>query len=146
MSLTPKILLALALLTALPAFAQKRPVKYKHSGRAVVEAPPPPEIFTYVEQQPEFVGGIAALERYLNANLYYPSIARENEITGRVIVRFMVAEDGTITHAKVVRGIGAGCDEEALRVVKAMPRWRPGKLNGKPVRAMYVLPITFKLM
>jgi protein TonB len=145
--MTPaKIVLCLVLLAALPASAQKRPVKHKQYGHGVVAVAPPPEIFTYVEQQPEFVGGSTALDKFLDANLRYPLVARENEIMGRVIVRFMVAEDGTVAHAKVLRGIGAGCDEEALRVVKAMPRWRPGKVNGKPVRAMYVLPITFKLI
>ncbi len=145
MTAAHKILLPVLLLSALSLSAQKKPVKHKHA-RGVVEAPPPPEIIMYVEQHPEFPGGEEAMHRFLDANIRYPDAARENDIAGRVLVRFMVNEDGTISHAKVERGIGYRCDEEALRVIRAMPRWHPGKVNGKPVRAMYVLPITFRLI
>lgn len=113
------------------------------TGTGVVEAaPPPPQIFTYVEQMPEFNGNV---QEYLGNKLRYPDQAREAGIEGRVIVKFVVNEDGDISDANVVRGIGGGCDEEALRVVKSMPKWKPGKQNGRPVKVYFTLPISFKL-
>lgn len=113
------------------------------TGTGVVEAaPPPPQIFTYVEQMPEFNGNV---QEYLGNKLRYPDQAREAGIEGRVIVQFVVNEDGDISDAVVKRGIGGGCDEEALRVVKSMPKWKPGKQNGRPVKVYFTLPISFKL-
>jgi periplasmic protein TonB len=122
------------------------------------EAPPPPppppvieedpdekKVFDFVQQRPEFPDGEAALQKYLYGNIKYPAIARENGIEGRVVVKFVVTKNGEIQNAQVVRGIGGGCDEEALRVVKSMPNWKPGKHNGKAVNVTFTLPVTFKL-
>ncbi|HNX43786.1 MAG TPA: energy transducer TonB [Bacteroidales bacterium] len=102
-------------------------------------------VFTVVEESPEFPGGADKLNRYLSENLHYPAQARENSISGTVFVRFVVDEKGKITHAEILRGIGYGCDEEALRVVKGMPRWKPGQQRGKPVKTIFNLPVKFNL-
>ena len=107
----------------------------------VVEA----EVFTIVEQMPSFPGGDAKMYEYLGKNIKYPQIARETGIQGRVFVGFVVEPDGSVSNVKVLRGIGGGCDEEAMRVVKAMPKWSPGKQRGKTVRVSYTLPVVFKL-
>ncbi|QEK51646.1 energy transducer TonB [Pedobacter aquae] len=103
------------------------------------------EYLVSAEEMPEFPGGMTAWAKYLNKNLQYPAIARENEIQGRVTVSFVVERNGEITNIKVLRGIGAGCDEEAIRVIKKSPLWKPGKQNGKTVRVSYVIPIVFRL-
>jgi protein TonB len=102
-------------------------------------------VFTVVEQQPEFPGGEEELFRYLSKNINYPTMARENGITGRVVVTFVVGSDGDINNIQVIRPIGGGCDEEAVRVVKKMPRWKAGKQNGKSVNVQFNLPINFEL-
>jgi protein TonB len=102
-------------------------------------------IFTVVESMPEFKGGMADLYSYLGNNIKYPVMAKESGIQGKVYVTFVVERDGSITDVKVLRGIGGGCDEEAVRVVAAMPRWKPGKQRGKPVRVQYNLPVRFTL-
>ncbi|HHW60134.1 MAG: energy transducer TonB [Bacteroidales bacterium] len=114
----------------------------------VEEAPEPvaEEIFTFVEEYPEFPGGEKALYEYIKNNIRYPEVARTSGITGTVYVQFVVEKDGSISDVKVLRGIGGGCDEEAVRVVKSMPKWKPGKQRGQPVRVYYTLPIDFKLM
>jgi len=112
-------------------------------GKDEVEAPQ--QIFTIVEQMPEFPGGEEELFKYLGKNIKYPSMARENGITGTVYVTFVVEGSGEISDVKKLRGIGGGCDEEAMRVVKAMPSWKAGKQNGKSVRVQYNLPIKFTL-
>ena len=112
---------------------------------AVLEEPKEEEPFKFVEQMPTFPNGESAMMKYLRDNIKYPNIARENGISGRVIVQFVVSKDGEIKNAKVVRGIGGGCNEEALRVVNAMPRWVPGKHNGRTVPVTFTLPILFEL-
>ena len=112
------------------------------TGTGVVAAPAAPAIFSYVEQPP--VSGYD-LTAYLSKNIHYPDAAREANIEGRVIVKFVVNEDGSISDVQVVRGIGSGCDEEAKRVVMAMPKWKPGKQNGKAVKVYFTQPISFKL-
>ncbi len=112
------------------------------TGTGVVAAPPPPQIFTYVEQMP--VPSVD-LNSYLSKNLKYPEQARSNNIEGRVVLKFVVNEDGTVSGITVVRGIGNGCDEEAKRVLAAMPAWKPGKQNGRAVKVYFTLPIVFKL-
>jgi protein TonB len=104
-----------------------------------------PEIFTIVEDMPSFPGGEQALFKYLGENTKYPSMAKDAGVQGVVYVTFVVMEDGSIESVKVLRGIGGGCDEEAVRVVKNMPSWSPGKQRGKPVRVQYNLPIRFIL-
>ncbi len=103
------------------------------------------EIFTVVESMPEFPGGQASLFKFLQQNIDYPEIAKESGIQGRVFVTFVVETDGSVTDVRVLRGIGGGCDEEAVRVVKAMPKWNPGKQRGKPVRVQFNLPVKFTL-
>ncbi len=103
------------------------------------------EIFTIVETMPSFPGGEKKLFEYLGKNIKYPSMAKDAGIQGVVYVSFVVEPDGSIGEVKVLRGIGGGCDEEAVRVVKAMPKWNPGKQRGKPVRVRYNLPIRFIL-
>ncbi|MBO7082948.1 MAG: energy transducer TonB [Bacteroidales bacterium] len=107
----------------------------------VVEA----EIFTIVEEMPEFPGGMQKLADYLAKNIKYPQMARESGIQGRVFVNFVVEPDGHVSNVNVMRSLGGGCDEEAMRVVKAMPKWKPGKQRGKAVRVSYILPVNFKL-
>ncbi len=102
-------------------------------------------IFQVVENDPEFPGGVDALMKYLQQNIKYPQLARENNITGRVYVTFVVERDGSVTGVRVVRDIGGGCGQEAVRVVKAMPKWSPGKQRGKAVRVQYNLPVNFSL-
>jgi len=104
------------------------------------------EIHTFVEEWPAFPGGDTARIMYLNENLKYPKIAKETGIQGAVYVSFVVEKDGSITNVKILRGIGGGCDEEALRVINAMPKWNPGRQNGKEVRVQFNMPITFKLI
>ncbi len=103
------------------------------------------QIFTVVESMPSFPGGDKARIRFLNENIEYPKMARESGIQGRVYVTFVVERNGLVTDVKILRGIGGGCDEEAIRVVKAMPKWIPGKQRGKPVRVQFTLPIKFTL-
>lgn len=103
------------------------------------------EIFQVVESMPTFPGGELELSRYLMRSIDYPVMARESGIQGRVYVTFVVEKDGSITDVRIRRGIGGGCDQEALRVVKAMPRWTPGKQRGLPVRVQFNLPVRFVL-
>ncbi len=109
------------------------------------EGPAEPEIFTIVEEMPSFPGGDQALLEYMAKNTKYPPLARENGLQGIVVVTFVVDEKGTINNVQVLRGIGGGCDEEAIRVVKSMPAWKPGKQRGMPVRVQYNLPFRFTL-
>lgn len=103
------------------------------------------KVYEKAEIMPEFPGGEQAMMDFVAKNVTYPKEAMEKEISGRVLVGFIVEKDGSITETEVVKGIGGGCDEEALRVVKAMPKWKPGKQDGKPVRVHFLLPIIFKL-
>lgn len=96
-------------------------------------------------EEPEFVGGTDALYRFMGENIRYPEQAKKDGIEGMVYVRFVVEVDGSVTEAEVVRGIGGGCDEEVLRVINAMPKWKPGTQDGKPVRTQYVVPVNYKL-
>lgn len=106
---------------------------------------PKSQIPDWVEQMPEFPGGTKALMEFLQNHIKYPSAAREGGISGRVCLKFVVNKDGEISSINLIRGIGGGCDEEAMRVVKMMPKWRPGKQNGNPVPVYYNLPIVFTL-
>jgi protein TonB len=113
---------------------------------AVEEVPEEPEKpFVVVEQMPQFPDGEKALLQYLANNIKYPPMARENGIQGAVVIRFIVTKTGTLENIQVVRGIGGGCDEEAARVVKAMPKWKPGKQGGREVPVQFTLPIRFTL-
>lgn len=103
------------------------------------------EIFTIVEENPTFPGGDEARIKFLQNNIVYPVMAKESGIQGTVYVTFVVEKDGNVTAVKILRGIGGGCDEEAVRVIKAMPKWQPGKQRNKPVRVQFNMPIKFTL-
>jgi protein TonB len=111
----------------------------------VIEVEETKPVFTIVEEMPAFPGGEAERNKFLATNIVYPQQATENGIQGTVYVSFVVDSKGNVTDVKVLRGIGGGCDEEALRVVKMMPQWHPGKQNGKQVRVLFNMPIYFKL-
>lgn len=111
--------------------------------------PPPPkekkEVLQYAQKLPRFPGGEAAMYAYIQENLKYPPVAAENGISGIVVLQFVVDKDGNITDAEIVRDIGGGCGEEALRVLKSMPTWEPGEHGGKRVNVKYTLPVRFEL-
>ena len=127
--------------------------KFKAVQEQVVVKEPEPEvvkpkeeeIFVAVEQQAEFPGGQAALMKWLSNNIRYPESAQQNDIQGRVVVKFVVEKDGSIGQATIAKGVDKDLDREALRVVKKMPKWQPGKNNGVAVRSYFTLPVTFKL-
>ena len=104
---------------------------------------PKPKVFTIVEVMPEFPGGEQALYAFIRDNIAYPTVARENGISGKVFVRFTVQINGQVSDVRVVRGIGGGCDEEAIRVVRMLPAWKPGIQSGRAVAVEYTLPINF---
>lgn len=110
-------------------------------GKGPVQEKP----FTSVEQMPQFPGGDAELMKYIGSNLKYPTIAAENGVEGRVVIQFVVSKDGSISDVKVVRSLDPSCDKEAQRVVRSMPKWIPGKQNGRAVAVYYTLPVLFKL-
>lgn len=115
------------------------------AGPAVIEEPREEQPFTYVEQMPSFPDGTEAMYKYIYEKIKYPAIARENGISGKVVVQFVVSKEGDIQKAKVVQGLGGGLNEEALRVINGMPRWKPGKHNGRAVPVTFTLPIKFVL-
>lgn len=102
-------------------------------------------VFFIVEDMPEFPGGMLALQKFIAQSIKYPVIAQENGIQGKVFVNFVVAKDGSVTQAKIARGVDPSLDKEALRVVMSLPKWKPGKQGGKPVRVSYTVPINFQL-
>ena len=130
-----------------------RTVEAVRSDIAVAAPPPPPapkpevanKVFDVVEEMPSFPGGQAALMSFLSSNIKYPVVAQENGVQGRVIVGFVVERDGSITDVKVMRSVDPSLEREAQRVVKAMPRWKPGKQNGSAVRVKYTVPVVFRL-
>lgn len=103
------------------------------------------DVFVAVEQQPEYPGGMDALRTFIGKNLNYPRPAANAGVSGRVFVSFVVNTDGSLADVQVLKGIGFGCDEEAVRVIQRMPRWRPGKQSGRAVRVKFNLPIAFTL-
>lgn len=115
------------------------------AGMGTEEPTAPPSEFIHAEEMPEFVGGNEALFKYLGKKMQYPAEAQRVGVEGIVVVTFVVAPDGTITKAEIIKGLGYGTDEEALRVINSMPRWKPGKQNGSTVPVRYTLPIRFNL-
>ena len=103
------------------------------------------EIFQVVEEMPEFPGGMEALLQYLGRNIKYPTIAQEQGIQGKSIISFVVNKDGSIVDPKVEKSLDSSCDKEAMRVISTMPKWKPGKQRGKPVRVKYTVPVSFRL-
>lgn len=122
-------------------------VEIKHIPVAVEEElPVEDEIFEVVEDKPEFSdGGAAGLMRYLSTNIKYPTIPQENGVQGKVTVQFVVNKDGSIVDIMVLRGVDPYLDREAVRVISSMPKWKPGKQRGVPVRCKFTVPVTFKL-
>ncbi len=102
-------------------------------------------LYVFVEEEASFPGGEEALFDYITKNLQYPLEGREGMVTGTVVVKFVVEKDGTLTNVQLLRDIGMGCGKEAVRMVKGMPKWIPGKNNGKAVRSIYTLPVNFDL-
>lgn len=103
------------------------------------------KIFDVVEQPPSFPGGQAALMSYLSKNVKYPEEALKDNVQGRVIVGFIVEKDGSVSNAKIIRGVDSALDKEAIRIVMSMPKWTPGRQNGRNVRTKYNVPVNFKL-
>ena len=131
-----------------------RSVEAVRTDIAVAPPPPPPaapkpevsnKVFDVVEEMPSFPGGNGALMSFLSSNIKYPVVAQENGVQGRVIVSFVVERDGSITDVKVARSVDPSLDREAQRVVKSMPKWKPGKQNGSAVRVKYTVPVVFRL-
>ena len=127
--------LFLVLLVCLPSFAQQKPVEKVDSDG----------VYLMPDQLPEFPGGIQAMMKFLSTNIKYPVEAQKKGISGRVIVQFVIMEDGTLDQAKVIRGVDPLLDEEALRVVKSMPKWKPGVDRGEAVKVRFTAPIMFNL-
>ncbi|MDE6347758.1 MAG: TonB family protein [Bacteroides sp.] len=114
--------------------------------QVVIQAAPEPEkVFDMVEQMPQFPGGQAEMMKFISEHMKYPQAAQENGTQGRVTCQFVVGADGQVRDAKVVRGIDPYLDKEAVRVIMSMPRWIPGKQNGKAVSVKYTIPVMFKL-
>ena len=109
------------------------------------EKPKEEEVFVAVEQQAEFPGGMPALMKWLSNNIRYPEAAQQNDVQGRVIVKFIVEKDGSVSQAQIVKGVDKDLDKEALRVVNKMPKWQAGKNNGVAVRSYFTLPVNFRL-
>ena len=116
-------------------FNDVSPVTSKGSG----------EIFSTVDQPAEFPGGQAKLMTWLSTQIRYPESAQQNGVQGKVIVKFVIEKDGSISGVSILKGIDKDLDAEAIRVVKMMPKWKPGKNNGEPVRSYFTFPVTFKL-
>ena len=120
-------------------------------AKELIAQPEPPKheeeskVFDIVEQMPSFPGGPAALMKFLSENIKYPVVAQENGVQGRVVVAFVVERDGSITDVHIARGVDPSLDKEAVRVVKSMPKWTPGKQNGSAVRVKFNVPVAFRL-
>jgi protein TonB len=106
----------------------------------------PNQVYTAVEQSAEFPGGQNKFASFLAKTIHYPAAARKSNVQGKVFVTFVVEKDGSLDQLKVVRGIGAGCDQEAVRALAASPKWKPGKQDGRVVRQQYTVPINFSLV
>jgi protein TonB len=130
----PKILLVACLLTTSHRLiAQVTPeVQKGHDGKE----------YKYVEEMPSFPYNVG---EYLSEHVKYPKKARKNNIEGKVVASFIVKEDGSLDSIRIVKGIGGGCDEEVIRVIKGMPAWKPGKQNGKRIKVWFNMPVIFKL-
>lgn len=119
--------------------------EYKNEVIVEEKKPEPEQVFTAVEQMPQFPGGDAALMKYLSSNINYPTVAAENGVQGRVVVQFVVTKNGSVGEVKVIRSVDRDLDKEAIRLCKSLPKFVPGKMNGQAVNVWYTLPITFKL-
>ena len=129
-------MLLVALLSTTTITAQKTVVSKKQSKEVV---------FDTVDQMPEFPGGLDSLMSFLTSTIKYPKEAMDKKIEGRVMVKFIVEKDGQVSTPQVLKSVCPAVDEEALRVIRCMPRWKPGKQNGKEVRVFFTLPVTFRM-
>ena len=146
----------LPLLLPLDVLAQAGPVALSDSGRSVMatpdaEAEPTPapavaEVYHTADQLPAFPGSSEAFQEFLSKELHYPEAALRQGLSGRVYVRFIITEAGHIQDAEVVKGLGGGLDEEALRLIRIMPWWTPARIGGQPVRLSYTMPIIFRAL
>ena len=118
---------------------------YSQQKRAVAPSEGDPIICSFDEPQPEFPGGHKTMLKYLSKNLAYPEAAARAKVQGKVFLSFLIDETDKLSEIKILKGIGYGCDEEAIRLTKLMPPWKPGRQNGKPVAIRYQLPIRFVL-
>lgn len=118
---------------------------YAQQGKPDSAASSPRIVYTVVQQQPEFPGGMSKLNQYFKKNLRYPQSARESRLEGKIFVTFIVNEQGNIEDARVLRSFDPEMDTEAVRLIQEMPTWIPGKQNGKPVNCRFNLPVNFAL-
>ena len=102
-------------------------------------------VYTIVDKEASYPGGIEALNTFLARNIIYPTLAKQKNIQGKVIISFIIEKNGSISNIKIVKDIGEGCGEEGVRIVKLMPKWKPAQQKGEPVRQQFVLPVLFKL-
>jgi protein TonB len=120
-------------------------VVFEEPVQQVVQQEDEDKIFTVVEQQAEFPGGMAELYKFLNKNIRYPASARRMGVDGKVFIQFVVDKEGRISDVTIIKSLSQDCDKEALRLIQLMPPWKPGKQNGRAVKSKFVLPLTFKL-
>ena len=144
-SISKLITILLFLLISNYSFAQEEVIIQTERDTTTQAVNDSDEVFVFVEDQPVFPGGDDARIKYLQNNIHYPQKAMEKGIQGTVYITFVIEKDGRITNVRVLRGVGGGIDKEALRVVKNMPVWKPGKQKGKPVRVQFNMPIRFVL-
>jgi TonB family protein len=146
----------------LPALQNEKPVRYQYTFPIAFKLPPenvikqqlladslgydPNKVFSAVEREPSFVGGMEKFYKFLEGIIRYPDVAKRYNVQGKVFITFVVEKDGSLTDIRVVRGVGSGCDEEAVRVMARSPKWNPGMQNGRPVRVQYIMPISFSLV
>lgn len=132
-----------ALMLVLPAMAQNSKKPYPPTPK--LPAQQKNGVYTLLEDQPAFPGGANAFMKYISQNIKYPKTDMENNVQGRVVAQFVVERDGSLTEIKAVRAPSKAMGDEAIRVLKRSPKWKPGKVKGKAVRAMYTVPVTFTL-
>lgn len=133
-----KFLSLFALLIMVFAFSLNVNAQEKKSDNSDV-------VFTVVENEAEFPGGVEAMNRFMAENIKYPTLAKQKNIEGKVIISFIVEKNGTLSDIRTIKDIGEGCGDEGVRIVKLMPKWKPAKQKGQPVRQQFLLPISFVL-
>lgn len=146
-------LLLLSFLLLPPSLLAQTLTASRHATSAAVapsqtpsEPPTAPKVYLVADEMPTFPGGAVAFQRFLKAKIKYPEEALRLNLSGKVHVSFVVDEEGRVLDPKVVKGLGGGLDEEALRLVRIMPWWMPGRVNGQPVRVAYTLPVGFRML
>lgn len=141
------VLLLLLVMSASRLLAQASPAHPPAASSQMLAQPPTePKVYLVADEMPSFPGGAAAFQQFLKAKIKYPEEALQRNLSGKVHVSFVVDEEGRILNSQIVRGLGGGLNEEALRLVRIMPWWTPGRVNGQPVRVACTLPIEFKTL